>query len=279
MLDKVQVQRLEKTALQLRRNVIEMTHIANSGHPGGSCSLADIMTYLYFHRMHYRTDDPKWISRDRLVLSKGHAAPILYAALAEAGFFPRSEMAYLRKIDHLLQGHPCIHIPGVDGTTGSLGLGLSLSVGMALSARIRKDNYRVTTIVGDGESDEGQIWEAALCAASYNLNNMTVVVDRNRYQNDGETESILRLEPVADKWRAFGWNVIEIDGHDFQQIDDAFLRSDDYTQGPTCIVANTIKGKGFQYLYNQPSLHYTAPNDQQYAAALNEVPGTIGINS
>lgn len=279
MLTQRQLESLEKIALQLRRNVIEMTHAANSGHPGGSCSIADIMAYLYFYKMNYNPNEPKWNDRDRLILSKGHAAPVLYAALAEAGFFPRSEMKSLRQIGHLLQGHPCIHIPGVDATTGSLGLGLSLSIGMALSARLRQVDYRVTTIIGDGESNEGQVWEAAMCASSYKLHRLTAIIDRNRFQNDGETESIIRLDPIADKWRVFGWNVIEIDGHDFNAIDDAFCKADECTDKPTCIIANTIKGKGFEYMCNQPSLHYCAPTDEQYEAALLEVPGTAGLDT
>ena len=277
MLDQKQLEYLKETALQLRRDVIEMTYHAKSGHPGGSCSLADIVAYLYFVRLRYRTDAPKWLDRDRLVLSKGHAAPILYAALAEAGFFPRSELLHLREINHLLQGHPCIHIPGVDGTTGSLGLGLSLSVGMALSAKIGKKDYKVTTIIGDGELGEGQIWEAIMSAGGYKLDNLVAVIDRNRFQNDGATESIMPLDPLAEKLRAFRWTVIEIDGHDFQQIHDAFQRADANLDSPTCIIANTIKGKGFAYMFNQPSLHYTAPNDEQFTNALLELPGTKGL--
>lgn len=217
---------LQCMATQLRRDVIEMTYKAQSGHPGGSCSLADIMAYLYFNRMRYDVKEPKALKRDRLVLSKGHAAPVWYAALAEAGFFPREEMLHLREIGHLFQGHPCVHIPGVDATTGSLGFGLSIAVGMATAAKLDHLDVKVHAIVGDGEQGEGQIWEAAMAAPNLKLDNLTVVLDRNKYQNDGATEEIMALEPLADKWRAFNWNVIEIDGHDMEQIDAAFMAAD-----------------------------------------------------
>jgi len=272
-----QKQRLEKIATQLRRDIIEMTYHAQSGHPGGSCSLADIMAYLYFHRMRYNVNDPKNLDRDRLVLSKGHAAPVWYAALAEAGFFPREEMLGLRQIGRLLQGHPCVHIPGVDATTGSLGFGLSLAVGMAIAAKIDKRDVKVHAIIGDGELGEGQIWEAAMAAPNLHLDNLTVILDRNMYQNDGATESIMPLEPLADKWRAFKWNVIEIDGHDFDQIDDAFTAGDAHAGAPTLILAHTIKGKGCSYMLDKPMLHYTPPTKEQYESALKELEGSVWL--
>lgn len=275
MLSNERKQEFIKTATQLRRDVIEMTYHAQSGHPGGSCSLADIMTYLYFGRMRYDTKKPKDIKRDRLVLSKGHAAPIWYAALAEAGFFAREEMLHLRQIGHLLQGHPCVHIPGVDATTGSLGFGLSIAVGMAAAARMDKLDVKVHAIVGDGEQGEGQIWEAAMAAPNLHLDNLTVILDRNRYQNDGETEEIMPLEPLAEKWRAFNWNVIEIDGHDFEQIDDAFRLADECKERPTLIYANTVKGKGCSYMLDKPQLHYTPPTKEQYISALSELEGSV----
>lgn len=275
MLDKQTKESLIKNATQLRRDVIEMIYHAQSGHPGASCSLADIMAYLYFYRMHYDVKNPKALDRDRLVLSKGHAAPVWYAALAENGFFPREEMLHLREIDHLLQGHPCVHIPGVDATTGSLGFGLSLAVGMAVAAKMDYPDVKVHAIVGDGEQGEGQIWEAAMAAPNLKLDNLTVILDRNRFQNDGATEDIMPLEPLADKWRAFNWNVIEIDGHDFDQIDAAFRASDEYKGGPTLIYANTVKGKGFSYLLNRPELHYTPPTTEQYEGALLELEGSV----
>ena len=265
---------LQSMATQLRRDVIEMTYKAQSGHPGGSCSLADIMAYLYFNRMRYDVNEPKALKRDRLVLSKGHAAPIWYAALAEAGFFPREEMLHLREIGHLLQGHPCVHIPGVDATTGSLGFGLSIAVGMAAAAKMDGLDVKVHAIVGDGEQGEGQIWEAAMAAPNLKLDNLTVILDRNKYQNDGRTEDIMPLEPLADKWRAFNWNVVEIDGHDLDQIDAAFAAADACKGRPTLIYANTIKGKGCSYMLDQPQLHYTPPTKEQYERALEELKGS-----
>lgn len=265
---------LQRMATQLRRDVIEMTYKAQSGHPGGSCSLADIMAYLYFNRMRYDVNEPKALKRDRLVLSKGHAAPIWYAALAEAGFFPREEMLHLREIGHLLQGHPCVHIPGVDATTGSLGFGLSIAVGMAAAAKMDGLDVKVHAIVGDGEQGEGQIWEAAMAAPNLKLDNLTVILDRNKYQNDGRTEDIMPLEPLADKWRAFNWNVVEIDGHDLDQIDAAFAAADACKGRPTLIYANTIKGKGCSYMLDQPQLHYTPPTKEQYESALEELKGS-----
>ena len=265
---------LQSMATQLRRDVIEMTYKAQSGHPGGSCSLADIMAYLYFNRMRYDVNEPKALKRDRLVLSKGHAAPIWYAALAEAGFFPREEMLHLREIGHLLQGHPCVHIPGVDATTGSLGFGLSIAVGMAAAAKMDGLDVKVHAIVGDGEQGEGQIWEAAMAAPNLKLDNLTVLLDRNQYQNDGRTEDIMPLEPLADKWRAFNWNVVEIDGHDLDQIDAAFAAADACKRRPTLIYANTIKGKGCSYMLDQPQLHYTPPTKEQYESALDELKGS-----
>lgn len=265
---------LQSMATQLRRDVIEMTYKAQSGHPGGSCSLADIMAYLYFNRMRYDVNEPKALKRDRLVLSKGHAAPIWYAALAEAGFFPREEMLHLREIGHLLQGHPCVHIPGVDATTGSLGFGLSIAVGMAAAAKMDGLDVKIHAIVGDGEQGEGQIWEAAMAAPNLKLDNLTVILDRNKYQNDGRTEDIMPLEPLADKWRAFNWNVVEIDGHDLDQIDAAFAAADACKGRPTLIYANTIKGKGCSYMLDQPQLHYTPPTKEQYESALEELKGS-----
>ena len=265
---------LQSMATQLRRDVIEMTYKAQSGHPGGSCSLADIMAYLYFNRMRYDVNEPKALKRDRLVLSKGHAAPIWYAALAEAGFFPREEMLHLREIGHLLQGHPCVHIPGVDATTGSLGFGLSIAVGMAAAAKMDGLDVKVHAIVGDGEQGEGQIWEAAMAAPNLKLDNLTVILDRNKYQNDGRTEDIMPLEPLTDKWRAFNWNVVEIDGHDLDQIDAAFAAADACKGRPTLIYANTIKGKGCSYMLDQPQLHYTPPPNEQYESALEALKGS-----
>lgn len=272
MLNESERRRLETIAQTLRRHVMEMLYQSQSGHPGGSLSLADIMSVLYFHTLRYRVNDPNFRDRDRVVLSKGHAAPIWYATLAEAGFFPVSELATLRKTGSRLQGHPCIDLPGVDLTTGSLGLGLSGACGMALAARqLGLTDVRVFAIVGDGELGEGQIWEAALAAPSFELGNLTVIIDRNRYQNDGGTEEILRLEPLAAKWSSFGWDTVEIDGHDVVGIADAFDRAAENPQVPTAIVANTVKGKGVSYLIDKPELHYTAPTQEQRDLAMKEL--------
>lgn len=262
---------LREKAKILRRSILKMTYEAQSGHPGGSCSLADIMAYLYFDKLRYHVDDAKAADRDRVVLSKGHAAPVLYAALAEARFFDKEELHHLREIGHLLQGHPCIHIPGVDATTGSLGLGLSIGTGMALAARMAGFDSRIYVIMGDGEQGEGQIWEAAMAAPRYKLNHLTAILDRNHYQNDGATEDIMPLDSLADKWRAFRWNVIEIDGHDFEQIEDAFLAAYAYEEGPSLILADTVKGKGASYMLDKPWLHYTPPTKEQLEEALLEL--------
>lgn len=265
--------RLTEKANLLRQSVLTAVYHAQSGHPGGSLSLADLMAYLYFHRLRIDPNNPRQPDRDRVVLSKGHAAPIWYAALAHAGFFPLEELNHLRKMGHLLQGHPAIDIPGVDATTGSLGLGLSNAVGMAIAAGLENFASRIHCILGDGELGEGQVWEAAMAAPKYQLGNLVAIVDRNRYQNDGKTEEIMPLEPLANKWCSFRWNVIEIDGHDFAQIDGAFAEADSCPDRPTLILAHTIKGKGVSYLLDQSTLHYTPPNQEQYKLAMRELQG------
>ena len=256
----------------IRKYVIEMIYRAQSGHPGGSFSLADILSVLYFHDLQYNVSDPKNLDRDRVVLSKGHAAPGLYATLAEAGFFPVEELWNLRKINSLLQGHPCINIPGVDVTTGSLGLGLSAACGMAMAAKMTKRNaIRVYAILGDGELGEGQIWEAAMTGAQFKLDNLTAVLDRNRYQNDGPTEDIMKLEPLHYKWESFGWNVIEINGHNLDQIASAFTIARGTSGKPTMIIANTVKGNGASYMMDKPALHYTPPTKEQKEQTLKEL--------
>jgi transketolase len=263
---------LENKAQILRKHVIEMTWSAQSGHPGGSFSLADIMAVLYFHELRYNVEYPKDIDRDRVILSKGHAAPIWYATLAEAGFFPQEELNHLREIGCLLQGHPCMHIPGVDATTGSLGLGLSAGCGMAIAAKMTKrTQLRVYVIIGDGEQGEGQVWEAAMSAGHFKLDNLTAIIDRNRYQNDGATEEIMTLEPLRDKWESFGWNTIEIDGHNISQIASALDLARETQGKPTAIIANTIKGKGASYMVDKPALHYTAPTTEQKDQTLREL--------
>ncbi len=271
MPDKETVGLLEQKARILRRLVIETIYRAQSGHPGGSLSLADIMAALYFHELRVDPQNPKSPQRDRMILSKGHAAPVWYCALAEAGFFPHSELEHLRKIDSLLQGHPCLSIPGVDLTTGSLGLGLSGGVGIAIGAKMRGSSARTYVILGDGELDEGQVWEAAMAAAHFKLDNLTAILDRNRFQNDGSTSEAMETEPLSDKWHSFGWNVVEIDGHSIPSILGAFDIARATKGKPTMILAHTIKGKGVSYLIDKPELHYTPPNSEQYRAAMEEL--------
>ena len=261
MLTTKDIEFLDYKSKLLRKRIIEMTFQAQSGHPGGSFSISHILAVLYFKVLRYKANEPKWQERDRVVLSKGHAAPGLYAALSEAGFFSVEELKNLRKINCLLQGHPCMHIPGVDITTGSLGLGLSASCGICLGAKMTKRNMvHVYTILGDGELGEGQNWEAAMAAAHFKLNNLTAIIDRNRYQNDAETKEVMELEPLEDKWKSFGWNTIEIDGHCIKEIFDAIEYSKAEEQKPTIIIANTIKGCGASYMIDRPKLHYTAAN-------------------
>ena len=263
---------LDEKSRIIRKYVIEMTYKVQSGHPGGSFSLADIMSALYFHDLNYDVNNPKGLDRDRVVLSKGHAAPVWYATLAEAGFFPVEELWKLRNIDSLLQGHPCIHIPGVDATTGSLGLGLSAACGMAIAARMTgRDKLRVYAILGDGELGEGQIWEASMAAAHFKLDNLTAILDRNRYQNDGPTEEALKLEPLHDKWESFGWNVVDIDGHNLKQIIAAFTLARETRGKPTMIIAHTVKGNGASYMLDKPALHYTPPTREQMELTLKEL--------
>ena len=263
---------LEKKANLLRRHVIRMTHAAGSGHPGGSLSSADIVTALFFDIMNHRPKELDWPDRDRFVLSKGHAAPIYYAALAESGYFPVEELGTLRKIGCRLQGHPCrTKTPGVEMSTGSLGQGLSAANGMALAAKLDKKSYRVYCICGDGEMAEGQVWEAAMLASHFKLDNVLCFVDRNKLQIDGTTESIMSLEPLADKWKAFGWNVLEIDGHNMRQILDAANRAKESKGRPTVVIAHTIKGKGVSFMENNLAFHGKSPTADETRRALREL--------
>ena len=264
--------KLKKTAAKIRLGIIESVHAAKSGHPGGSLSIADIITYLYFEEMNINPADPKWEDRDRFVLSKGHTAPALYAALAEKGFFPTESLTTLRKIDSFLQGHPDMKgTPGVDMSSGSLGLGLSSACGMALAAKIQNKDFRVYSIVGDGESEEGQIWEAAMFAAHYKLDNLCVVFDFNGLQIDGPVAEVMNPAPHDKKLEAFGFHVISIDGHDFEQIAAAFEEAKTIKGKPCAIVATTVKGKGVSFMENQVSWHGAAPNDEQYEIAVSEI--------
>ena len=268
--------RLKKTAAQIRLDIIEEVHAASSGHPGGSLSIADIITYLYFQEMKVDPKNPNDPDRDRLVLSKGHTAPALYAALAEKGYFPTEELKKLRQVDSFLQGHPDMKgTPGVDMSTGSLGLGFSCACGMALAAKIDGKDYRTYTIIGDGESEEGQIWEAAMFAAHYKLDNLCAVIDLNGLQIDGPVTEVMNPTPHDKKLEAFGFHVITIDGHDFDRIAAAFDEAKTVKGKPCAIIARTIKGKGVSFMENQVGWHGSAPNDEQYATAISEIKATM----
>ena len=267
---------LKTTAAKIRLGALEGVHAANSGHPGGSLSIADIMAYLYFEEMKIDPENPKADGRDRFVLSKGHTAPALYAALALKGFFNASELAKLRQVDSFLQGHPDMKgTPGVDMSTGSLGLGISAACGMALAAKIDGKDYRTYTIVGDGESQEGQVWEAAMFAAHYKLDNLCVIIDWNGLQIDGPVAEVMNPTPHDKKLEAFGFNVISIDGHDFDQIEAAFKAAKETKGKPTAIIAKTLKGKGVSFMENQVGWHGSAPNDEQYEQAVTEIKATM----
>jgi transketolase len=262
---------LELIACKVRMGIIEGVHSAKAGHPGGSLSCADILTYLYFEKMNIDPKNPKKDDRDRFVLSKGHAAPVLYSVLANRGFFETEMLTTLRKIGSILQGHPDMkHIPGVDMSSGSLGQGISCAVGMALSAKHFGEDYKVYSILGDGEIEEGQVWEAAMFAANKNLSNLTVFVDFNNLQIDGSVEEVNSPCPIDKKFEAFNWHVITIDGHDFDQIENALSEAEKIDK-PVCIIAKTTKGKGVSFMENSVAWHGTAPNDEQYEIAMAEL--------
>lgn len=263
--------RLQATACKVRMGIIEGTYCAKSGHPGGSLSIADLLTYLYFVKLNVDPKHPDMTERDRFVLSKGHTAPALYATLAQRGFFPESELRSLRHIGAMLQGHPCIHIPGIDMSSGSLGQGISAACGMALSAKYNQKDYRVYTVLGDGEIEEGQVWEAAMFAAHYGLDNLTAIVDNNGLQIDGPITEVSSPEPIPDKFAAFGWHVITMDAHDFQDIERAFDEAEKISGKPVVIVQKSVKGKGVSFMENQCSWHGTAPNQEQYEQAMTEL--------
>lgn len=263
---------LEIAATKVRMGVIEGVYNAKAGHPGGSLSIADTLTYLYMHRMNVNPAEPDWEERDRLVLSKGHTAPALYSVLAHRGFFPVEELKTLRKIDSRLQGHPVRgKVPGVDMSTGSLGQGVSAACGMALSGKIAAAPYRVYTILGDGEIEEGQVWEAAMFAAHYKLDNLTAVVDNNGLQIDGKISDVMSPYPIDEKFKAFGWHVITINGHDFNELEKAFNEAETVFGKPTVIILRTTKGKGVSYMENQVGWHGKAPNEEEYNTAMAEL--------
>ncbi|MBE6850802.1 MAG: transketolase [Ruminococcus sp.] len=262
---------LQKTACNIRMGVLTGTFHAKSGHPGGSLSISDLLTYLYFAKMHVDPKNPNMEDRDRLVLSKGHCAPALYSALAERGFFDKEELTHLRHIGALLQGHPCIHINGVDMSSGSLGQGISAACGMALAGKLKSAPYHVYTILGDGEIQEGQVWEAAMFAAHYGLDNLTAIVDNNGLQIDGKITDVCSPEPIDEKFRAFGWHVIIMDAHDFDDIERAFNEAESITGKPVAIIQKSTKGKGVSFMENQVSWHGAAPNAEQYEQAMAEL--------
>lgn len=263
---------LQKTATRIRKGIITAVSTAGSGHPGGSLSAADIMTYLYFVEMKIDPKNPKDPDRDRFVLSKGHCSPALYSTLANRGFFPVADLTGFRQAGSYLEGHPNMEkVPGVDMSTGSLGQGISAAVGMALAGKLDKKEYRVYSVLGDGELEEGQVWEASMAAAHYKLDNLTAFVDYNGLQIDGKITDVMNPEPVADKFRAFGWNVIAIDAHNYDEIEKAISEAKAFKGKPTMIVAHSVKGKGVSYMENQASWHGSAPKKEQADQALAEL--------
>jgi transketolase len=259
-------------AKKIRRHIITMIGRAGSGHPGGSLSAVEIVTSLYFRVLRHKPNDPQWADRDRFILSKGHAAPLLYAVLAECGYFPIAELATLRQLDSRLQGHTDRNLtPGVEMSAGALGQGLSFAIGVALAGRLNAKSYRVYVLLGDGECNEGQVWEAAMAAAHFKVDSLTAIVDRNRLQLNGWCCAVMESEPFAQKWRAFGWQVIEVDGHDFTQLSRAFARAEKVKGKPTVVIAHTIKGKGVSFMENNPDFHGKAPSAAEVEIALREL--------
>ena len=266
------IQELEKLANNIRIEIINQVYAAQSGHPGGSLSIADIMAVLYFNELNVNPQNPTWEDRDRVVLSKGHCAPALYATLALKGYFNISKLQNLRKIDAILQGHPDMKkVPGVDMTTGSLGQGLSCANGMAISAKLDNKNYRVYAILGDGEIEEGQIWEAAMAAHKYKLDNLCVIVDNNNLQIDGKIEDVMSPYPIDEKFKSFGFEVININGNNVKEILQALEKAKTIKEKPTCIIAKTTKGKGVSFMENKAEWHGKAPNEEQYKQAIQEL--------
>ncbi len=272
MLEQAEKKRLALTACNVRKGIIEGVFNAKSGHPGGSLSIVELLTYLYEKEMNVDPADPKKEDRDRFVLSKGHAAPALYAILAEKGYFPKEDLKTLRKTDSYLQGHPNMnYVPGVDMSTGSLGQGVSAAVGMAMAAHLKGGAFRVYTVLGDGELEEGQVWEAAMFAGAKHLNELTVFVDNNNLQIDGTVEEVNSPYPIGEKFAAFGFHVIEIDGHDYDAIESAVSAAKARTDRPTAVIMKTVKGKGVSYMENAVGWHGSAPNAEQYAKAMAEL--------
>ena len=266
------INKLNLIAVKIRKHIIEMLYRAKSGHPGGSLSAVDVLVALFFVHMKHNPKKPKNPNRDRFILSKGHAAPALYAVLAESGYFPVKELLNLREMNCMLQGHPdCKCTPGVEASTGSLGHGLSFAIGVALAGKLDKKDYKVYVLLGDGETDEGQVWEAAAVASHYKLDNLIAMIDRNFLQIDGNTEDVLRLESVRDRWSSFGWNVIETDGHDIRKIMDALNQACIKEKQPSVIILNTIKGKGVSFMENNIDFHGVPPNETERNLAIDEL--------
>jgi transketolase len=270
---KPSIQELETVARTLRRDILQMIAAANSGHPGGSLSAVEIVTALYFGGvLKHDPKRPEWPDRDRFILSKGHGVPVLYAALAERGYFPLSETLTLRQVNSRMQGHPVQGLtPGIEASTGSLGQGLSIGIGHAIAGRLDGKNYHTYVLMGDGECQEGQVWEAVLTAGNYELASLTAIVDSNRFQLDGEVENINSLTPLPAKFEAFGWYVIEVDGHDVSAVLDALHVAKEHREGPTCIIAHTVKGKGVSFMENNNEFHGKAPTPDQLKIALGEL--------
>lgn len=267
---------LSITALNIRKLALTAVYSAKSGHPGGSLSIADVLAYLYFKEMNVDPKNPKFEDRDRLVLSKGHCAPALYSALALKGYFPVDEIKNFRKLGCMLQGHPDMKgVPGVDMSTGSLGQGISAAAGIALSAKLSNKDYRVYAILGDGELEEGQVWEAAMFAAQYKLDNLCAYVDNNGLQIDGNIDDVMSPNPITDKFKAFGWNVIEVDAHDLEDLERAYAEARSVKGKPSVIVAHSVKGKGVSFMENKAEWHGSAPNTEQYEQALKELDGSL----
>ena len=265
------IEELREKARQFRREILEMISIAGSGHPGGSLSAVEILIGLYYYKMSHRPDNPSWPMRDRFIMSKGHASPVLYVTLANCGYFPKEELKTFRKLGSRLQGHVHTGVPGVELSTGSLGQGLSVASGIALGAKLRKVDFKIYCLLGDGEIQEGQVWEAAMSAAHHKLDNVCAILDRNGVQENGPVEEIKHEEPLADKWRSFGWQVIEVDGHNFEELIKALDEFDTIKNKPTFIIAHTIKGKGVSFMEGQSKWHGKAPDKEELARALKEL--------
>lgn len=269
---KLSAEELKNVAVTVRRDIIEMIYGANSGHPGGSLSATDLVTALYFNVMNHDPKNPSWEDRDRFILSKGHACPVLYSCMARTGYFPLEELKTLRKINSRIQGHPEVRkLAGIEASTGSLGQGLSIGIGLALGAKQQGKSYRTYVLMGDGEINEGQVWESALYCGTKGVDNIVAIIDFNKQQLDGWVKDIMPLDPLSDKWKSFGWEVIEIDGHDMNQILDAFKKAEEVKGKPTVIIASTTKGKGVSFMENNLDFHGASPTKEQYEQAMKEL--------